>query len=78
MAVWKVEKAKIRRKFRRVVIFKIFGEAEGNSIKSFAVLGPSGPALSLAGSILESNSFDDMEIIMTSLDIGGGELMDYI
>jgi Ni,Fe-hydrogenase III large subunit len=59
-------------------IFKIFGEVEGNGLKSFAVLGPSGPALSLAGSLLEGRSFDDVEVIMASLDISGGELIEYI
>ncbi len=56
-------------------IFKIFGEAEGNSLKTFIVLGPSRQSLSLAGTLLEGNSFDDIEIIIASLDINGGEVM---
>jgi len=58
-------------------IFKVFGEVEENRLKSFAVLGPSGPALAAAGRLLEGNSFEDIEIIMASLDISSGELLDY-
>jgi NADH-quinone oxidoreductase subunit D len=59
-------------------VFKIFGEVEGNSLKSFAVLGPSGPALSIVGSLLEGNSFDDIEVIIASMDISSGELIEYM
>ena len=59
-------------------MFKIFCEVEGNSLRSFAVLGPSSPALSVAGSLLEGNTVDDIEVIMASLDISGGEIMDYV
>ncbi len=59
-------------------VFKIFGEAEGNSLKTFTVLGPSKQSLSLAGALLEGNSFDDIEIIIASLDINSGEVMGFI
>jgi len=59
-------------------IFKIFGEAEGNSLKAFTVLGPSKQSLLLAGTLLEGNSFDDIEVIIASLDINSGEVMGFI
>lgn len=59
-------------------IFKIFGEAEGNSLRSFTVMGPSRQSLSLIGTLLEGNSFNDIEVIIASLDISGGEIMSLV
>ena len=59
-------------------IFKIFGEAEGNSLRTFTVMGPSRQSLSLLGTLLEGNSFNDIEVIIASLDISGGEIMSLI
>lgn len=59
-------------------IFKIFGEAEGNSLRTFTVMGPSRQSLSLAEPLLEGSSFSDIEIIIASLDISGGEIMSLI
>ncbi|HAJ94707.1 MAG TPA: hypothetical protein DCP02_00600, partial [Actinobacteria bacterium] len=59
-------------------IFKIFGEVEGNSLRTLAVMGPSRQSLSLLGTLLEGNSFNDIEVIIASLDISGGEIMSLI
>jgi len=59
-------------------LFKVFGEVEGNSLRTFTVLGPSEPALSIVCNLLEGNQVDDIEIIMASLDVSGGETIDYI
>jgi NADH-quinone oxidoreductase subunit D len=59
-------------------IFKIFGEAEGNSLRIFTVMSPSRQSLSLIGTLLEGNSFNDIEVIIASLDISGGEIMSLI
>lgn len=59
-------------------IFKIYGEVEGNSLRTFSVLGPSGPALSIAGDLIKGNRINDIEVIIASLDISGGEILDYI
>lgn len=56
---------------------KVFGEMEGKSLHTFAVFGPSRSSLSLAGVLLEGNSFEDTELILASLDISGGELIQY-
>jgi len=59
-------------------ILRVFGEVEGNSLSSLAVLGPSGPALSVAEEILKGNAVDDVEVILASLDISGGEVLEYV
>jgi NADH-quinone oxidoreductase subunit D len=56
---------------------KIFGEMEGRNIQNLAVFGPSKSSLSLAGSLLEGSSFEDTRLIIASLDISSGELMEY-
>lgn len=56
---------------------KVFGEMEGKSLQTFAVFGPSRSSLSLAGILLEGNLFEDTELILASLDISGGELIQY-
>ena len=56
---------------------KVFGELEGKSLYTFTVFGPSRSSLSLAGALLEGNSFEDTELILASLDISGGELIQY-
>ena len=56
---------------------KIFGELEGKTLQSLAVFGPSKSSLSLAGTLLEGSSFEDIRLIIASLDISGGELMEY-
>jgi len=56
---------------------KIFGELEGKTLQSLAVFGPSRSSLSLAAALLEGSSFEDTRLIIASLDISGGELMEY-
>jgi NADH-quinone oxidoreductase subunit D len=56
---------------------KVFGEMEGKNLHTFSVFGPSRSSLSLAGTLLEGSSFEDTELILASLDISGGELMEY-
>jgi len=56
---------------------KIFGELEGKTLQSLAVFGPSKSSLSLAETLLEGSSFEDIRLIIASLDISGGELMEY-
>jgi len=59
-------------------LFKIFAGVEGRMIKAFTVMGPSVPAISAAEKLLEKNTVDDIEVILTSLDISGGEVLDYV
>jgi NADH:ubiquinone oxidoreductase subunit D len=59
-------------------LFKIFAGVEGSRIKAFTVMGPSSPAISAAVSLLEGNTMDDIEVILTSLDISGSEVLDYV
>jgi NADH-quinone oxidoreductase subunit D len=59
-------------------LFKIFAGVEGRMITAFTIMGPSGPAISAAVSLLEGNTVDDIEVILTSLDISGGEVLDYV
>ncbi len=59
-------------------LLKLFAGVEGNRLTAFTVMGSSGPALSAAADLLKGNSVDDIEIIMASLDISGGELLDYV
>ena len=56
---------------------KIFGELEGRSLQSLAMFGPSKSSLSLAEKLLEGSSLEDTRLIIASLDISGGELMEY-
>ena len=56
---------------------KIFGELEGKTLKNLAVFGPSKTSLSIAKTLLEGSSIEDTRLIITSLDISSGELMDY-
>ena len=56
---------------------KIFGEMEGKTLQSLAVFGPSKSSLSLAETLLVGSSFEDTRLIIASLDISGGELMEY-
>ncbi len=58
--------------------FKIFGEIEGNKLRTFSVMGPSMQSFVLLEKILEESLFDDLEIIIASMDISAGELMDII
>jgi NADH-quinone oxidoreductase subunit D len=58
--------------------FKIFGEIEGNRLRTFSAMGPSGQSFVLLEMLLEGSLFDDLEIIIASLDISAGELMDFI
>ncbi len=56
---------------------KIFGELEGKTLNNLAVFGPSKASLSIAGTLLEGSSLEDTRLIIASLDISGGEIMDY-
>ncbi len=59
-------------------LLKIFAGVAENRLTAFTVMGPSGPALSAASELLKGNNVDDIEIMMASLDISGGELLDYV
>jgi NADH-quinone oxidoreductase subunit D len=56
--------------------FKMFGEIEGNKLRTFSVMGPSRQALVLSEKLLEGSLFEDLEIIIASLDISAGELIE--
>jgi NADH:ubiquinone oxidoreductase subunit D len=59
-------------------LFKMFSGVEGRMITAFTIMGASGPVISAAVSLLEGNTVDDIEVILTSLDISGGEVQDYV
>ncbi len=56
-------------------VFKIFLEAEGSRILDMIVLGPSKNSLYLAEKIMQGTRFEELELIMSSLDISSGEII---
>ena len=56
-------------------VFKIFFEAKQNKIIKLVVMGPSRNSLNLAEKILPGNRIEDVELILASLDLSGGEIM---
>ena len=56
-------------------VFKIYFEIEGNTVLKLVVMGPSRNSLYLAENILCGSRTDDIELILASLDISSGEIM---
>ncbi|MEA2016538.1 MAG: hypothetical protein U9O59_07570 [Actinomycetota bacterium] len=56
-------------------LFKIFMEVGRKKVKSMVVMGPSLNSLILGGKILKGNNVEDINMILTSLDISPGEIM---
>ncbi|MCL4377438.1 MAG: hypothetical protein M1409_03480 [Actinobacteria bacterium] len=56
-------------------VFKIYFEIKGNRIMSFAIMGPSRNSLNLSRLKMKISKIEDMELIMASLDISGGEIL---
>jgi len=56
-------------------VFKIFFEIKGNRVLRLVVMGPSRNSLYLAENILPGNRVEDAELILASLDLSSGEIM---
>ena len=56
-------------------VFKIYFEIEGSTVLKLVVMGPSRNSLYLAQNILSGSAIDDIELILASLDISSGEIM---
>ncbi len=56
-------------------LFKIYMEMEKSNINSIIVKGPSINSLILGEEILKGNKIEDINIILTSLDLSPGEIM---
>jgi len=56
-------------------VFKVYIEVEKNNINSIVVKGPSINSLILSEEIMKGNKIEDINIILTSLDISPGEIM---
>ncbi len=56
-------------------LFKIYMELEKSNINSIIVKGPSINSLILSEEILKGNKIEDINIILTSLDLSPGEIM---
>lgn len=56
-------------------LFKIYMEMEKSNINSIIVKGPSINSLILSEEILKGNKIEDINIILTSLDLSPGEIM---
>jgi NADH-quinone oxidoreductase subunit D len=56
-------------------VFKIFLEAEGSSILNLDIIGPSKNSLYLADKIIQGERFEELELILSSLDISSGEII---
>ncbi len=56
-------------------LFKIYMELEKSNINSIIVKGPSINSLILGEEVLKGNKIEDINIILTSLDISSGEIM---
>jgi len=56
-------------------VFKIYFEIAGNTVLKLVVMGPSRNSLYLAENILCGNRAEDIELILASLDISSGEIM---
>jgi NADH:ubiquinone oxidoreductase subunit D len=56
-------------------VFKIYIEVNENIISNMVLMGPSKNSLFLAEKILEGNRLEDVEIVLGSLDLNGGEIV---
>ena len=56
-------------------LFKIYIEVEKKNINSIVVKGPSINSLILSEEIMKGNKIEDINIILTSLDISPGEII---
>lgn len=56
-------------------LFKIYMELEKSNINSIIVKGPSINSLILGERVLKGNKIEDVDVILTSLDISPGEVM---
>ena len=56
-------------------LFKIYIEVEKSNINSLIVKGPSINSLILSEEILKENRLEDINLILTSLDISPGEII---
>jgi NADH-quinone oxidoreductase subunit D len=56
-------------------LFKIYMELEKSNINSMIVKGPSINSLILSEEVLKGNKIEDINIILTSLDLSPGEIM---
>ncbi len=56
-------------------VFKIYFEIEKNVVEKLVVMGPSRNSLYLAETILCGSRTEDIELILASLDISSGEIM---
>lgn len=56
-------------------LFKIYLEVDKNNINSLLVKGPSSNSLILSEEILPGNKIEDVDLILTSLDISPGEII---
>jgi Ni,Fe-hydrogenase III large subunit len=59
-------------------IMKIYTEVEGNLIDAISVMGPSKNSLAAMGEVLKGTRFEDIDIVISSLDLSPGELIDNI
>jgi NADH:ubiquinone oxidoreductase subunit D len=57
-------------------VFKIYLEVKKNLILNMRIMGPSKNSIYLAEKIIPGNEVEDLELILTSLDISSGEIMD--
>ncbi|MBC7334379.1 MAG: hypothetical protein H5T85_08020, partial [Actinobacteria bacterium] len=56
-------------------IFKMYMEFEGNRVLALASMGPSRNSVLLAEKILNGSTFEDLNLILASLDISPGEIL---
>jgi len=56
-------------------VFKIYTEVEKNKVLSLVVMGPSMNSLIIGEKILRRSRIDDLNLILTSLDISSGEII---
>ena len=56
-------------------VFKVYLEAEGNSILDISFSGPSINTIKAAEHILKEQKIEDIDLILLSLDISSGEIM---
>ena len=58
-------------------VFKIYLEIAGGNIELFAVMGPSLNSIASSEEILKGCRFEDIDLILTSLYISTGEIINH-